>query len=175
MELETGPGTHCRIWRQPWQNPHSQIFFFQTTQRGAAWPHNKSQCGWQGDCTFQLDCSGVGLAPDHQMLQADGQGGSAGSWLLLKGFRRTNPESRPGVPAAWPSLRSRNLCRMEPAASDSKRGFQIATTRNQAQPTDVLLSTEAFRVSSLDGLLEQARLHLLSDPEGLSKCDSFAN
>ena len=33
----------------------------------------------------------------------------------------------------------------------------------------------AFRISSLDGLLERARLHLLSDPEGLSKCDSFAD
>lgn len=34
---------------------------------------------------------------------------------------------------------------------------------------------EAFRVSPVDGLLEQAWLPLLSDPEGLGKCDSFAN
>ena len=34
----------------------------------AVWRSNKSQCGWQGDCTFQLECTSVGLAPEHQML-----------------------------------------------------------------------------------------------------------
>lgn len=57
---------------------------FSLTQRGTAWRSNKSQCGWQGDCTSQLQRSGVGLAPDHQMLQADGQGGGAGFWLFLR-------------------------------------------------------------------------------------------
>lgn len=120
---------------------------FSLTQRGAAWRTNKSQCGWQGDCTFQLQRSGVGLAPDHQMLQADGQGGGAGFWLFLRTTGEPIQRSREPSGSARLSVFSGRLAEWSPDSGEPSKyahaHLECGTrTRQWARPAHILLSTE---------------------------------
>lgn len=100
------PAAGCRSSARPPQSPGagSRVPIpkpFSPTQRRAAWRRNKSQRGRQGDCTFQLECSGVGLAPDHQMLQADGQGGERQLLVASEGLQE-NQSREPAGSARLP-------------------------------------------------------------------------
>lgn len=118
------------------------------------------------------------------MLQADGQGGEGRLLVASEGLQENqsrepvgsarlhSPASAPGVLAGW-SLES--LMPGEPSKYTQAHLEGGARSRSEPRPAGIPLSTEFFRISSLDGLVEQAGLHLLSDPEGLNKCDSRAN
>lgn len=142
----------------------------------AVWWCNKSQRGWQGDCTFQLECASVGLAPERQMLRADGRGEGGGR------LPENQSKERPRAPAAGrPPLwapepgRSLSLCLLlRGSPTPTRNPGAGGCSKERGQTHGHPLSVGAPRGSSPDGL-ERARLHLFSDPEGLHKWDSFAN
>lgn len=71
----------------------------------------------------------MGLAPDHQMLQADGQGGERRLLVASEGLQENQSREPAGsarLPSSAPAPEA--LAGMEPGASASRRGFQTPTT-----------------------------------------------